>query len=171
MARASPSTPPGNALFLGPASGSLATTSFRWHPRLPTWMRSTFRNCTPWRRSLLSRWFLGWCGRLLAQISPLSSAGEHIAPAHELFTKDNLAHAIPRHSTQFAVSGHISVRAKSKHRAPRSFPKMGRAQRIRLIGSPAVPPREVDRYVKDANHANLLKQVKGPLPGMASASR
>ena len=60
---------------------------------------------------------------------------------------------------------------KKKLHAPLSFAKMGPAQRIRLVGSPDVLPREVGRFIKDANHANFLKQVKGALPGMASAFR
>ena len=48
---------------------------------------------------------------------------------------------------------------------------MGPVQRIRLLGSPAVLPREVGRYVRDATQANFLKQAKGSLPGMASAFR
>ena len=102
---------------------------------------------------------------------PLSSAGEHLAPAHELFTKDSLITAIRRRSAQFAVSGEIAVCTMKNLRAPRSFTKMGPAQRIRLLGSSSVLPRQADRYIKDATQANLTKQVKDSLPGMASASR
>ena len=81
------------------------------------------------------------------------------------------ARAIRRHSAQYSAPGQISVRTKKKLRVPRSFSKMGPAQRIRLLGSSDVIPSTVDRYVKDASHANLLKQAKGSLPGMADAFR
>ena len=106
-----------------------------------------------------------------AAFAPLSSAGAHLVPAHELFAHDSLVLAIRRHSAQFSVSGQIVVRAKRKLHAPRPFTKMGPAQRVRPLGAPAVLPHEVDRFVKGAAHANLLKQAKAPLPGMASASR
>ena len=97
-----------------------------------------------------------------AAFAPLSSPGEHLAPAHELFTKDSLVLAIRRRSAQFSVSGKIAVRAKRILHAPRSFTRMGPARRIRLLGSSDVLPSEVGRYAKDAAHANLLKQAKGP---------
>ena len=99
------------------------------------------------------------------------SAGEHLVPAHELFTKDNIAQAIRRRSAQFPISGQIAVRTKRKLHAHRYFAQMGAARRIRLHGPSGVLPLEVVRYVKGPAHANLLKQVKGPLPGMASAFR
>ena len=101
----------------------------------------------------------------------LSSDGEYLVPAHELFTNDDLARAIRRHSALYASSGSIDVRAKRKLRAPRTCCKMCHAQRIRLMGSSAGLPRTADRYIKDATHANVLKPVKGFLPGMASAFR
>ena len=104
-------------------------------------------------------------------MSAISSAGEYLAAAHEIFTSDDLALAIRMHSDQYASSGSISVRTKRKLRAPRPFSKLGHAHRIRLLRSSAIVPRVLDRYIKDATHANFLNQAKGPLPGVASSSR
>ena len=79
--------------------------------------------------------------------------------------------AIRRHSAQYAAAGPIAVRAKRRLYVARPISTMGPAHRIRLIGSSDVLPRAVDRYIKDAAHDNLLKQVKGSLPGMASYFR
>ena len=123
----------------------------------------------PWHRMPFSGGFqsgVADCSRSIRP--PLPSAGEHLVPAHELFTQDSLVLAIRRHSAQVAASGQIAVRAKRKLHVPRSFTRMGPAHRIRLIGSPDVLPREVDRFAKDATQANLLIQVKCYIPGMAS---
>ena len=93
--------------------------------------------------------------------APTSSAGEHLVPAHEMFTQDTLVKAIRRHSAQFARSGAITARPRTSLRAPPAFEKMGPAQRIRFLGSSAVRPLQVDRFIKDSTQANLLKQVKG----------
>ena len=106
-----------------------------------------------------------------AAIAPISAAGEHLVPAHELFTKDSLVLAIRRRSAQFAVSGQIAVYMKKKLHEARPFTKMGPAQRIRLLGPSDVLPREVGRYVKDATQTNLLKQANESLPGTESAFR
>ena len=58
-----------------------------------------------------------------AAFAPLSSAGEHLVPAHELFTKDSLVMAIRRHSAQFARSGTITARPLKSLRAPLLSPK------------------------------------------------
>ena len=103
--------------------------------------------------------------------APLSSAGEDLTPAHELFTQDSLVKAIRRHSAQFAHSGTIAAKSSSTIKAPKAFDKMGPARKIRYLKSSAVHPLQVNRFIKDQTQANLLKQVKGSLPGMASAFR
>ena len=60
-----------------------------------------------------------------AAFDSLSSAGEYIVPAHELFTNDALARAIRRRSAQYAVSGQIDVRARRMLRAPVPSPRWG----------------------------------------------
>lgn len=106
-----------------------------------------------------------------AAFSAFSSAGEYLDPAHALLAKGDLVLAPRRHSAQYASSGPIAVRTKKKMRAPRPSSKLGPAKRIRLLKSPAVTPRALCLFVKDATQANLLKQVYGSLPGMASAFR
>ena len=102
---------------------------------------------------------------------PTSSAGEDLTPAHELFTQDSLVKAIRRHSAQFARSGAIATRPSSTLKDPRAFEKLGHSQKIRYLKSSAVRPLQVNRFIKDQTQANLLKQVKGSLPGLASAFR
>ena len=43
--------------------------------------------------------------------------------------------------------------------------------KIKHLASGIVMPRAVSRYVAESTQANLLKQVRGSLPGMASAFR
>ena len=48
---------------------------------------------------------------------------------------------------------------------------MGPAQRIKLFSSGQLIPRAVARFMEENTQANLLKQVRGSLPGVASAFR
>ena len=100
-----------------------------------------------------------------------TSDAEYVAPAHELFAKDSLLKAIRRHSAQFARTGKISARAHTQLRQPASFSKLGPAHKIRLLKSAGMLPSAVDKFINDNTKANLLKQVKVSLPGMASAFR
>ena len=63
------------------------------------------------------------------------------------------------------------MRTTRKLHLPRNFRKLGPAHRIKAPKDAALNPRVLDRFVFDATSANLLKQVKGSLPGMASAYR
>ena len=100
-----------------------------------------------------------------------TSAAEYLVPARELFAKDSLLKEIRRHSAQFSRTGEISVRTHNKLHMPESSSRLGKARKLRLLKSAGVLPCAVDRYIKDGTHANILKQVNGSLPGMASAFR
>ena len=104
-------------------------------------------------------------------INTPSPSAEYLTPAHALFTQDSLVQAIKRHKSQFASTGQLRVATKKKLHIPKNFSRMGPAQRIKLLQSAALVPAVLDRYIKDATQANLLKQVRGSLPGMASAFR
>ena len=101
----------------------------------------------------------------------MSSASEYLAPAHEMFTQNDLALATRRHSEQYAGAGKLAARTMRELHVPRFYSKLGPAPRVRLLTSPDIVPRVLDRYVKDAAQANFLKQANGPLPGTASALR
>ena len=102
-----------------------------------------------------------------AAFATLSYDGEYLAPANELFAKDDRARAIRRHSAQCASSGPIAVRTKRKLRDPRSFPRWAPRSGYAYWALPLY----FLALVTAATHANFLKQVKGSLPGMESASR
>lgn len=51
---------------------------------------------------------------------------------------------------------------------PSFFDRMGKAHQIRLLKSAGEAPIAMDKFIKDANQANLINQVKGSLHGMAS---
>ena len=78
--------------------------------------------------------------------------------------------ALKAHAKQFASTGKLRVRT-TKHHLPRAFGRLGPAQKIKVLQASAMAPRILDRFVVDDAKANLLKQVRGPLPGMASAYR
>ena len=44
-------------------------------------------------------------------------------------------------------------------------------KRIKLLGERAVLPRTLTRFIEDSTHADRIKKVRGPLPGIASAFR
>ena len=106
-----------------------------------------------------------------AACAAVSSAADYMAPAHDLFTQNDLVLAIRRRSAQFASLGSISVRTKRKLHVPRPFAKMGPAQRIRSLNSSAIVPLVLHRHIKDSIHDNSTKQAWGSLPGMASGFR
>ena len=104
-------------------------------------------------------------------VVPPSSSAEYLTPAHAVFTQDSLVKAIRTHAAQYASTGQLRVATKKKLHIPRNFSQLGPSQRIKLLQAAALVPSVLDRYVKDATQANLLKQVKGSLPGMSSAFR
>ena len=103
-------------------------------------------------------------------VTPTRSA-EYPTPAHAVFTQDSLAKAIRKHAAQFASTGQLRIATKKKLHIPRNFSQRGPSQRIKLLQSAALVPSVLDRYVKGATQANLLKQVRGSLPGISSAFR
>ena len=63
------------------------------------------------------------------------------------------------------------MRTTRKLHLPKTFGKMGPAQRIKTLKAAALNPRVLGRFVFDATSANLPKQVKGSLPCAVSAYR
>ena len=53
--------------------------------------------------------------------------------------------------------------------APGSFGRLGPAQKIGVLKQLKTRPAQVRRFIKDNTHRNLMKQVRGSLPSVASA--
>ena len=99
------------------------------------------------------------------------ASADYVTPDHTAFTQDSLAKAVKSHSKQFASTGKIRVRTANRHHLPRSFGRLGAAQKIKTMQAAHMAPRAIDRFGADADKADLLKQVRGSLPGVASALR
>ena len=113
--------------------------------------------------------------RALWSISrPLDSqpaTSDYLAPDHTAFAQNSLVKAAKAHAKQFALAGMLRLRTTTKHHLPRAFGRLGPAQQIKVLQASTMAPRILDRCVADAAKANLPEQVRGPLPGMASAFR
>ena len=97
--------------------------------------------------------------------------GCYLIPPHPMITKESLAKAAQAHTSQLERTGALVVRTTAKHHLPRSFGLLGPAHRIKMLKSAALNTRVSDRFVFDPTSADLLKQVKGSLPGILSAYR
>ena len=101
----------------------------------------------------------------------ISVAPDQPLPAHAVFAQDPLAKASRAHSALFQRSGQLVLRTPRRAHLPRHFRKLGPAQRIEVLRPSALSPLILDRFIFGATGANLLKQVRGSLPRMASAFR
>ena len=86
-------------------------------------------------------------------------------------SQDTALKALKRHAKQFRTSRKITIHPPKKLRASAEFARMAPSMKINRLASGRVMPRAVSRYVADSTQANLLKQVRGSLPGMASDFR
>ena len=111
-----------------------------------------------------------WCVARSDDAFP-SSAHTYLLPPHPAVNKDSLTKAVKAHTSKLQRTGKLVMRTTRKLHLPKDFGKLGPAQRIKTLKAAALNPRVLDRFVFDATSANLLKQVKGSLPGMASAYR
>ena len=99
------------------------------------------------------------------------SAAAHLFHPPVAVSRDSLLLEAKRHTKQFERSGRLRVRASRQFRARADFAHLGPAQKIRILASGAALPRALQRFVEDVAHANLLKKVRGSLPGIAYAFR
>ena len=51
------------------------------------------------------------------------------------------------------------------------FPRMVPARRTKLLASGQILPKTVARFAEGRTQSNLLKQVRGSIPGIASSFR
>ena len=110
-----------------------------------------------------------WAAARATSASP--TQGAFLAPDHSAVDKTALVKALKAHAPQVDRSGKLVLRTARKLHLPRKFGPMGPAQRIKILRAAALAPRAMGRFVFDAASDNLLKQVKGSLPSMASAFR
>ena len=86
-------------------------------------------------------------------------------------SRDSFLKAVKRRAQQFERPGRLRVRARKKLHVPAVFSRMGPSQKIKLLAPGVALPGAVRRFVEDIAQANLLKQVRGSLPWIASAFR
>ena len=92
-------------------------------------------------------------------------------PPRKFLTRDSLTKASKRHTHQFQQSGQLNVRIRDRVRLPSTFARLGPARKIQLLMKSDIDPLQINRLVADNVQANLLKQVRGSLPGVSSAYR
>ena len=99
------------------------------------------------------------------------TSADHLIPPHKFLTRESLTKALKRHTRQFQESGKLQVRVRNRVHLPGTFAKMGPAQKIQLLLKSDITPLQADRFVADNLQTNLLKQVRGSLPGVSSSYR
>ena len=99
------------------------------------------------------------------------SSADRLIPPRKFLTRDSLTPALKRRNRQFQQSGKLIVRIRGNVRLPSTFPRMGPSRKIQLLMKSDVTPLQVSRFVEDNAQANLLKRVRGSLPGASSAFR
>ena len=95
--------------------------------------------------------------------------GTFMVHGNASLTNTSLAKALRAQPAHVQNSGKIILRASRKLHLPRHFGQFGPAQRIRVLRPDATTSRAMIRFVFEATSANLLKQVRGSPPSMASA--
>ena len=95
----------------------------------------------------------------------------HLIQPPGVVSPDSFLNSTKRHAKQFERWGKLRVRTSKKLKTPPNFARMGPAQRIKLFSSGQLIPKVVNRFMQENLQANLLKQVRGSLPGIASAFR
>ena len=100
---------------------------------------------------------------------PSSSA--HLTAAHAPLTANKLFRSIKRCSEDTdADVDPFAVNIK-KGRLPLSFLSLGPLEKIKHLQASSIPAVKLDRFIMDSTQLNMLKQIKGSLPPMASAVR
>ena len=110
------------------------------------------------------------CGAWPAALTEGSSV-DHLIRPRKFLTREPLALALKRHNHQFQQSGKLSCRIRDKTHLPSTFARLGPARKIHLVMKSDATPLQVSRFVAVNAQANLLKQVRGSLPGVTSAFR
>ena len=138
---------------------------------LLTWEVSPHLNSTRYRRFPRTRRYSVRYGQLRERHPRPLLMGAFLVPDHSAVDKTTLVKEMRDHASHVGRSGKLVLRAARKLHMPRTFGKLGPDQRIKMLRAAALTPSVLGRFVFDATSANIPKQVKGPLPSMASAFR
>ena len=101
----------------------------------------------------------------------IGDSADCLVRPHGFLTKDALVSAVRRHSRQFQRHGRLEFRTPDKLHAPAGFSRLGPSQKIKMLKSNRVMPRQLNGFIANGTQANFLTQVRGSLPGLASAFR
>ena len=82
-----------------------------------------------------------------------------------------LTRAFKKHPSQFARPGKLNIHMSKKLKQKRPFQHLGPMREIAQLKKARLPPTLIERFCEDATRTNLLKQVRGSLPGLTSAFR
>ena len=97
-----------------------------------------------------------------------SSSALMVIPEQEVNAL-TLKHAVKRHTAQYASTGKLHIHLSRKLKQGKTFAKLGPAKKIAQLKAAKIRPAVISRFCEDAANTNLLKQVRGSLPGMNSA--
>ena len=99
------------------------------------------------------------------------SSADHLTAAHEPLTANKLFRSIKRGAQESLFSNKSLDSEVKKGRLSERFPQLGPFEKIKQLQASSIPAVKLDRFIMDNTQLNLLKQVKGSLPPMASAVR
>ena len=101
--------------------------------------------------------------------APASSSSSHMILPEQEVNAGTLKQAVKRHTAQYVSTGKLHIHLSKKLKQGKSFAKLGPARKIAQLKAAKVRPAVLSRFCEDAANTNLLKQVRGSLPGMNSA--
>ena len=87
------------------------------------------------------------------------------------FSGRHLIRAIKRHSIQATRGRKLTIHLSPRLQKVKCIAKLRPAQKIKKMSDAKLAPRTLCRFVLSSTQANLLKQVRGSLPAVASAFR
>lgn len=103
--------------------------------------------------------------------APAASSSSYLIPSGQGVNAVNLTTSVKLHSAQYAETGRRHVHLSKKLKQGRLFAKLGPMRKISKLRASRIPPATIDRFCEDSEQANLLKQVRGSIPGLTSAFR
>ena len=103
--------------------------------------------------------------------APASSSSFCLVTPDQQVGSLTLTRAVKKHTAQYARSGRLHIHLSKKLKQKRSFDKLGPMQKIAQLEKSQLLPSAIERFCGDDARTNLLKQVRGSLPGLTSAFR
>ena len=103
--------------------------------------------------------------------APASSSSSYMVLPEQNVDALTLTQAVKRHTAQYVSTGKLHIHLSKKLKQGKTFAKLGPARKIAQLRAAKIRPAVISRFCEDAAQTNLLKQIRGSLPGMTSAFR